>query len=186
MDESRTEEFGSKSLSRRDTLRRSLLFAAIASTFLPVGLIIAFIIEIASLSLRVRPVTVLPWFGFFPTGLSVALLPLATSFAATVLVGVRSLVAGVSEIGFNPGAYAEFKSSSPPRHFTPRYKLFPLCQWGILYVPESRRADYCSSVGFMGELFQGVFQRVSKLGSVRGQLRVQKVVFVSLVSGFCS
>lgn len=76
-----------------------------ALTLLPVGLIVAVIIEMASI--RLRRVTVLPLFKFSVTGLLIAVFLLTKPLSATVLVNIWSLIADVSEIRSITGVYGE-------------------------------------------------------------------------------
>lgn len=82
-----------------------LFFVAMASTLLSVVLNVPIITKMASV--RVRRVTVLLLFRFPDTGFSTAFLLLAIPLFETVFVGVRSLVAGVSEIRTITGVYWE-------------------------------------------------------------------------------
>lgn len=98
------------SLQRNDTGQNLYLvgktaggpfFVGMASTFLPVRLIVAVVTGIASI--RVRLVTLLLPYRLSAMGLSIALLLLAIPPFATVLVGFEYLVASVFEIRSSTG-----------------------------------------------------------------------------------
>lgn len=76
-----------------------------AWTILPVGLIVAVIITIASI--RVKQVTVLLLFRFPATGLSAGLFLLAIPLSATVLVSLGSIFVGVTEIRSITGVFGD-------------------------------------------------------------------------------